>query len=207
MAIALGTENKKQVYLVAALFAVIVAIGGYELYGSFGGSSTPPPASPPPAATAARARTAATAQGSSGAEAEKLTNAGLDPTVHFEKLAQSEKVTYAGTGRNIFSAESEPVHIDAPIAPPRVSEASVSVPQPPQAPRPPAIDLKYFGYTEGKDKTRTIKAFFTHGEDVFMAKSGEIVDHRYKVGNILPASVQVTDLSYNNTQTLPLVAN
>ena len=40
MAIALGTENKRQVYIVIAL-AVIVLGGGYELYNSFG---APPPA-------------------------------------------------------------------------------------------------------------------------------------------------------------------
>jgi hypothetical protein len=213
MAIPLGTENKRQVYIVVALFALILIIGGYELFGPFGGSSTtPPPATIPNLTaqqaantrTASGAKPASTSQNTEAADAEKLNNNGLDPTVHFDKLEQSEQVEYAGTGRNIFSAESAPAQIEPAISNGR--EAQVyTPPSPPEPPRPPAIDLKYFGYTQARDKS--IKAFFTHGEDVFMARSGEIVDHRYKVGLIKASSVQVTDLSYNNTQTLPLVSN
>jgi hypothetical protein len=216
MAIPLGTENKRQVYMVIALFVVILVAGGYELFGPFGSSSTPAPTTttPRPAAQttssntrpAAGARSATGSQSAPAADAEKLDNEGLDPTVHFDKLAEGEDVEYAGTGRNIFSADSEPVNIPAPIAPARTNVASVTTPPPaPVAPQAPAIDLKYFGYTQAKDKS--MKAFFIHGEDVFMARSGEIVDHRYKVGAIMPGSVEVTDLSYNNTQKLTLTSN
>ena len=209
MAIALGTENKRQVYIAAALILVVLGAGGYELWDYFGPSSTPThPVPPPTVATTTRPANSArsAAKTSTEPEAEKLNDPGLDPTLHFERLAQSERVEYAGTGRNIFSAESAPARIEEPAAPARTDQASVNTPPPPQAPRAPTIDLKYFGYTESKDKS-SMKAFFTHGDDVFMARSGEIVDHRYKVGNIQPGSVQVTDLSYNNTQTLPLTAN
>lgn len=219
MAIALGTENKRQVYIVIGLFVAIFIGAAYELYGYFSGPPTPStpvpvakPAAALPGAGNPRPQAGATvqtgSQNAANADAERLTNTGLDPTVHFDKLAQSEDVEYAGTGRNIFSAESEPVKIPEPIGPARPGPGSPNVtPAPTVAATPaaPPIDLKYFGYTMAKDKS--IKAFFTHGDDIFMARSGEIVDHRYKVGNIQATSVQVTDLSYNNTQTIALTAN
>jgi hypothetical protein len=212
MALRLGMENKRQVYLVVGLFAVIAVVGGYELYDSFGGSSTPHPTPAQPVVAGghlAAGTASAPGQNTPGPDAQKLTNAGLDPSLHFDRLAQSEDVEYAGTGRNIFSAESAPAHIENLAAGPRPNQPNVFTPPapsgPPPPPKPPAIDLKYFGYTQAGDKS--LKAFLVHGDDIFMARTGEIVDHRYKVGAILPASVQVTDLGYNNTQTLQLQAN
>jgi hypothetical protein len=200
MAIALGTENKRQVYIAIALAAIIVVAGGYELYNSFGASPTSAPAVP--------ARTAATARGTNqranaaGPQAQHVASNNIDPALHFDKLAQSEDVVYSGTGRNIFSAESVPVHIETPIKTARNTPA-VIVPTGP--PAPPAIDLKYFGYTQTRDKT--MQAFLVRGDDIFLAHSGDVVDHRYKVVSILPGAIQITDLGYNNTQTVPLSAN
>lgn len=202
MAMRLGAENKKQVYIVIALFAVIALIGGRELYSTLAG---PAPRQVPTAVvrTALRGNAAGDdAGGAAGPEAQKLSNADIDPTLHFDKLAQSEDVEYAGTGRNIFSAASAPAAIPKPIISPRVKEASVTPIGPPPPPQPPAIDLKYFGYEQMPDKN--IRAFFIQGDDIFMARTGDVVDHRYKVESIRPTSVQVTDLSYNHTQLLAL---
>jgi len=209
MALQLGTENKKQVYLVVAMFAIIIPAAGYEIYGMFASPSAPARPATPPAAQVQRIGADGRAMQVSvvaGPAAQQLNDTSLDPTLHFDKLAESEQVEYAGTGRNIFSAESiAPVKLETPIKTARNSQPVVTVPLPTAPPKPPAIDIKYFGYTQAKDKS--LQAFFVHGEDVFMARTGEIVDHRYKVGTIMPGSVQVTDLGYNNTQTLPLTAN
>jgi hypothetical protein len=202
MALRLGTENKKQVYLVVALFAVIVPIAGWEIYGMI---ASPAPPVRPVAPLQAHISTSGESNATAGPEAQKLDDTDLDPALHFDRLAQSEQVEYAGTGRNIFSAESVPARVEMPIKSARNIEPTVTVPVAPAVPHPPAIDLKYFGYTQTGDKS--LKAFFVHGDDVFMARVGDIVDHRYKVGTIKPGSVEITDLGYNNTQTLLLTAN
>jgi pyruvate/2-oxoglutarate dehydrogenase complex dihydrolipoamide acyltransferase (E2) component len=216
MAIKLGTEKKGQVYLVVALFAVIVCIGGYEIKDNF---FTSAPASAPSAARPAAAlpanaaanaqKSAATPTSAAAQEALKLSNAGIDPALHLDKLALTESVEYLGTGRNIFSAESAPPPIEKLAAGPRPGQPGQpgvnAAPAAPAPPKPPAIELRYFGYTQSKNKS--MQAYFVHGEDIFIARTGEVVNHRYKVGVILPASVEITDLGYNNTQKLPLQTN
>jgi hypothetical protein len=204
-----GTEDKKKIYILIGLMAVIIPAAIWEISGMFG--SSPKPTPPPPAPVAAvRAPAAArptgptTSASITAPEAQKITSNTIDPTLHFDKLAASEEVEYEGTGRNIFSATSVPLDIPKPISNGRTNTANVNLPPPPPSvPQAPAIDLKYFGYSQSKDKS-VIKAFLIHGDDIFMARTGEIVDHRYKVGAISPGSIQITDMSYNNTQSLPL---
>src|SRR6202042_1176493 len=109
-------------------------------------------------------------------------------------------------GRNIFSASSAPIDIPKPIASVRPVKAPPPGPPPPPPgpPPPPPIDLKFFGTATAADGTR--KAFLLHGDDVFLASDGEIVQRRYKILRISANSIEVEDMAYNNRQTLPLLA-
>lgn len=208
MAFVLGTKNKRHVYIVIGLFAIVFVLAAWEFQSSQGGSSTQPSARDAAMVrnatnlTANGTRTHSTSDGRNGMEARRLGGRDLNLSLRLDRLARSEQVEYSGSGRNIFSMEV-PVQIEAPIAPARpivTTPAPVSAP-----PKPPAIDLKYLGYAQSKDNS--FGAVFVRGEDMFLKKSGEIMYHRYKVGAIQPTSVQVTDLRYNNTQTILLTTN
>jgi hypothetical protein len=197
-----GSEDKRKVMILAGLGVVIAVLAVWEL-SSFFSSPAPRPIATNPAPQ----RNTVNARNAAEPAAERIAvNAGADVTLHLDKLAASEDVEYAGTGRNIFSASSEPVNIPKPLGNGREqAKGPVAPPIQTGPPPPPPIDLKYFGYSQGHDKS--IRAFFVHGDDIFIAHTGDIVNHRYKVGAISPGSVEITDLSYNNTQTLPLIAN
>jgi hypothetical protein len=133
------------------------------------------------------------------------TSAQLDPTLKMEAMLVTESLVYSGSGRNIFSANSAPVEIPKPIASVRTGKALPPGPPPPPPgpPPPPPIDLKYFGTATSENGTR--RAFLLHGEDVFLASNGDIVQRRYKVITISANSIVVEDLANNNRQTLPLL--
>jgi hypothetical protein len=112
---------------------------------------------------------------------------------------------YSGTGRNIFSAASAPVDIPKPIAPARPKAIAPVYTPPSGPPPPPPIDLKFFGTETSSTGQR--KAFLLHGEDVFLAADGDIVQRRYKIITVSANSVLVEDMANNNRQSLPLIAH
>ena len=170
---------------------------------------TPPAPAPKAAVTTAPAATTAVASAGGratpgGAGAKASSTAQLDPTLHMGAMLVTESLLYSGSGRNIFSGTSATpvVAIPKAIAPARPKTFTTTV-QMPQGPPPlPPIDLKFFG-TETRHGGQR-QAFLLHGDDVFLAAAGEIVQRRYRVVSIAPGSIVVEDLLNNNQQTLAL---
>lgn len=215
-----GAENRKKTIAAGALGAgALVCL--FIIYNTFfGGPDTPAPApvvtsaAKPSAGTAARANSNAQAPGlpggvAPGVEAQKLATAttGLDPNLDQVAMLRTESLVYTGTGRNIFSAVYTPPAAVKPLNLPKVNPRPVTPPPaPPPAyqgpPPPPPINLKFFGTATRPNGLR--QAFLLSGDDVYLASPGDIVARKYKIGAINANSVSVTDLTNNNTQTLPL---
>lgn len=133
------------------------------------------------------------------------TAAQLDPTLKMGPMLVTEQLVYSGTGRNIFSLASAPVEIPKPVASARPKPTAPVFTPPPGPPPPPPIDLKFFGTEMNSQGKR--RAFLLHGDDVFLASDGDIVQRRYRILTVSANSVQVEDMTNNNRQTLPLIAH
>ena len=204
-----GTEDKKKVAIAAALGLAVVGLAIHTIFGG-------PAAITPPASATAQSATIAASSSSASSSAgtapthsagmSAASSASLDPALHPELMAENESYRYGGSGRNIFSQTSGPppaaIAIPKVTAPIRPSlQTAVNTGPPP----PPVIDLRFFGYSARKNGMR--KAFLLHGDDVFVASEGDVVSHRYRVVRIAPSSIEVEDLPYHDTQTLPLIQN
>src|ERR1700738_4005456 len=121
-----GTEDKRKVTTLIVLLAIAVPVGIWEVRGYFATRSAENPA--PNQGVPAAARPGATgANDPNGPEAERIASTDVNPTLHLDKLAQSEGVDYRGTGRNIFSADSAPIRIEKPLLPARPNPNGVTV--------------------------------------------------------------------------------
>jgi hypothetical protein len=203
MALRVGAEDKKKVYLAAGLFAVMLLLAVRFVWQNFGSSPAPtqPPAvisTPRPAAPIAPAPHVI--EQHYAHQATKVESSPLDPTLHPELMRQAESLAYTGNGRNIFSLFSAPPAIPKAIASARQSPVNTGPPPPPP---PPPINLRFYGYAAERGGQKQV--FLLQGVDIFIASEGDVVDRRYRVGKIGAASVQVEDLPYHNTQTLPLM--
>lgn len=222
----IGTENKNKLIL-SGVFGFIALLCLIPLYNElFGGPSSPPPNAPPvvrdetpgtrntqSVITPGKAVTAPPGFIVGGKDAVKVGTAGrqLDPTLHMEAMLVTESLVYSGSGRNIFGAEAPPPLVMAkaetpkgPARPP-VQTAPPPIAGPVGPPPLPPIDLKFFGTATAGNGIR--RAFLLHGDDVFLASAGDVVQRRYRVVTIAANSIVVEDIPNANKQTLPLAAN
>jgi hypothetical protein len=187
-----------------AVGAFVLLAGGYLYYQLNDDSSTPRPVQPPPALSVPLSTSRTASEGT--AKNLGTTSAHLDPTLKTGPMLVAESLVYSGSGRNIFSANSAPIEIPKPVA-----AARPKTPPPPVItaplgpPPPPPIDLKFFGTATAANGKR--QAFLLHGQDVFLASDGEIVQRRYRVITVAMNSVVVEDMANDNRQTLPLVGH
>jgi hypothetical protein len=189
----LGTENKTK----TAIAAGLLLVAGFLVYNWLSSGEDAAPTTTKTATPASAAGKTTTKSGARKTAPVLLANS-LDPTLRMDLLKSSEDVTYKGAGRDIFQNQPEPPPIPKPIVDPTKTNT------PPPPPPPPPIPLKFYGYTGNKSGPKQV--FLSKGDDIFIAKEGQIVDRRYKILKIGPNSVEVEDVLTNNRQTLPLTA-
>lgn len=200
----IGIEDKNKLAVLGVVGVMALGAGVY-LYTQLSEPSPAPVVAPVVVSTPA---TPIVKSSGSGAAAKNagITSAQLDPTLRMGPMLVTEALVYSGGGRNIFSASSVPIEIPKAIAPPRPKAVLAPPPIVPQGPPPPPpIDLKFFGTSSLENGHR--QAFLLHGEDVFLATDGDIVQRRYKVLTVSANTVLVEDMTNNNRQTLPLIGH
>lgn len=198
----LGAENRNKVIAAVSLIVVAVALTAMQFSGVLGGGSSsaavPAPATLAENISPARPmRTPTQTRSRTPGKKDQNTAQSLDPTLRTDVLKISEETKYEGTGRNIFKVF---VEIPPVLKPPVQAVAQNQGPPPPLP--PPPINLKFYGFATPTGGAKRI--FLAQGEDVFIAKEGDIVDRRYKVVRISNASVEILDVLSNNRQSIPL---
>ena len=193
----IGAEDRSKLILAGSFGVLALAYLVYTLAGTWGSSD----AAPAPAV--ANSRTAVTNTVNSAATGRPISSH-LDPALHPEGMLLTESLVYAGSGRNIFLAPGTQVDVAAATKIPTPIATARYVPPVGRTgpPPPPPIDLRFFGTATRRDGKR--QAFLLRGEDVFVASPGDIVSRRYRVDTITQTSVEVTDLTNNNTQRLTM---
>jgi hypothetical protein len=135
--------------------------------------------------------------------------AALDPTLREDLLERSRQIEYSGSSRNIFQTYTPPPPPPpppppTPLSPPTPVADPASRPGPPPPPPPPPISLKFYGVASPSGSGEK-KAFLSDGEEIIIAKEGEVVGSFYKVIRIGVNSIELEDSRSQQKQSLPLV--
>jgi hypothetical protein len=125
-----------------------------------------------------------------------------NPEIQEGLLEGLHHVQYTGSHRNIFS-ETPPPHVPTQK---EIEEARKNAPpvivQPPPIP-PIVVNVKFYGFVDDAH-TGARRAFFTNGEDIFIAGVGDTLENRLRVTRIGNDTVELMEISSSRRTTLPI---
>jgi hypothetical protein len=226
----LGAQRGKVIFL-----GVLVALGGYLFYTNVlsgpsnsdpgysrvTGGNSPAATAPSYPVTTAGTRRRAFARGTEEFRPsmkvrpeDHLDPMSIDPTLRLDLLAKVQAVDLQGGNRNLFqfSTPPPPPLPKEPVVKPKTPDKVASgvgvkpaAAGPPPPPAAPPILLKYYGYSSVRGDPQK-RAFFLDGDDILVAREGDIVKKRYRVVRIGINSVVMEDTQFKHEQTLPLLA-
>lgn len=183
----LDPKQKKQAIVAASLLGVIVVLGLWDLRGTGTTSAHTVQSRVDVATPHAKLKNAASS------------SSALPTSFHLrlDELARAESIEYSANTHNLFN--SAPVTpIEAPIASPRPAPVTIPTPVVKEAPAKPSFDIKYAGYAVSEPGK--MDGLFMRGDDLSVARAGDIIFHRFRVVSIQPNGAQLTDMVSNQTQ-------
>ncbi|OFV99670.1 MAG: hypothetical protein A3H94_03795 [Acidobacteria bacterium RIFCSPLOWO2_02_FULL_60_20] len=127
----------------------------------------------------------------------------VDPSLRLDLLEASRSVIYQGSSRNIFEYPSQAEPLPVAPAPPVTPPGDESATQTPAPPKSPSLPWKFYGTAQQSGGPR--RAFLTDGEEILIAKEGEIVAKFYKINRIGVSSLELEDTRSSEKQQLALI--
>jgi len=123
-----------------------------------------------------------------------------DPTLRIDDIVASQKREYTGSGRNIFAygRVAEPPR-------PTIVDTGPGPMVNPEPPKKPAVtpQFKFYGIATNPATGRR-RAFFTNGDDIWIAEEGQMIDRRFRLLKIGNTNAEVEEASSGERATLPL---
>jgi len=122
-----------------------------------------------------------------------------DPTLRLYNIEALQQGQYSGSGRNIFSYGAAPVE----RTPQKAPDQQVVAPPVNPGPPPLAVPFKFYGMVTNPANGRR-RAFFTNGEDIWIAEEGQMIDRRFRLIRIGNTTAEVEEVASTRKATLPL---
>jgi hypothetical protein len=125
-----------------------------------------------------------------------------NPTLHLDQLARIRQLVYTGSHRNIFSATPPPPAAPLKAATPKRGATSLT-PAGPPVPPPLQVPLKFYGMATDPGTGNTV-AFFTNGDNVYIASPGQMLLGHFRLMEIGNDTVRIEDTTSSRVAVIPM---